>query len=78
MNDATDAIRQEMIANGEPARDLEQATQRWSTQELGRDFEVIGFEAPFVVVTRKSDGQKGSLEFTHTPRYYFNFVAYNP
>jgi hypothetical protein len=24
---------------------------------------------------RKSDGVKGSLEFTHNPRVYFNFVA---
>jgi hypothetical protein len=27
-----------------------------------------------VVVKRKSDGKKGSLEFTHSPRVYFNFV----
>jgi hypothetical protein len=26
------------------------------------------------IVTRKSDGAKGSLEFTHNPRWYFNFV----
>jgi hypothetical protein len=29
--------------------------------------------APFVVVRRLSDGQKGSLEFQHHPRFYFNF-----
>ncbi len=29
--------------------------------------------APYVVVRRKSDGQKGSLEFQHHPRYYFRF-----
>jgi hypothetical protein len=28
-----------------------------------------------VVVIRKSDRQKGSLEFTHRPHVYFNFVA---
>ena len=27
-----------------------------------------------VVVTRKSDNQKGSLEFQHSPRFYFDFV----
>jgi hypothetical protein len=31
--------------------------------------------APFVIVTRKSDGAKGSLEFTHNPRFYFNFAV---
>lgn len=47
--------------------------QKWNTQELQEDFEVKGFQAPFVVVVRKSDGQLGSLEFTHSPRIYFNF-----
>ena len=37
--------------------------------------EVIGFMAPLVVVRRKADGVKGSLEFQHQPRFYFNFVA---
>ena len=54
--------------------DLEQATQRWTTDELRKEFDVIGFMAPFVVVQRKSDGVKGSMEFTHSPRVYFNFV----
>lgn len=29
--------------------------------------------APLVVVRRKADGVKGSLEFQHNPRFYFNF-----
>jgi hypothetical protein len=45
----------------------------WDTQELTEEFEVEGFLAPFVVVVRKSDQQKGSLEFQHSPRFYFNF-----
>jgi hypothetical protein len=45
----------------------------WDTRELTRDFEVLGFLAPFVVVRRRSDGQKGSLSFQHDPRYYFSF-----
>ncbi len=40
---------------------------------LQRDFEVVGFAAPFVVVRRRSDGVKGTLEFTHNPRVYFGF-----
>ena len=49
--------------------------QVWDTEELRQSFEVIGFLAPLVVVRRKADGVKGSLEFQHTPRFYFNFVA---
>ena len=33
----------------------------WDTQELGRDFDVLGFAAPLVVVRRKSDGVRGSI-----------------
>ena len=38
---------------------------------------MIGFMAPFIGVERKSDGQKGSIEFQHSPRFYFNFVSHN-
>lgn len=48
-------------------------TKKWTTDELREEFEVIGFLAPFVVVRRKNDGVKGTLEFTHNPRVYFNF-----
>jgi hypothetical protein len=47
--------------------------QVWSTEELARDFEVVGFAAPLVVVKRKSDGRAGSLMFQHHPRFYFRF-----
>jgi hypothetical protein len=53
----------------------EPSGQTWNTEELQRDFEVLGFGAPFVTVRRRSDGQKGYLEFTHSPRVYFSFVA---
>jgi hypothetical protein len=46
----------------------------WDTEKLQQDFEVQGFAAPFVVVRRKSDGQRGTLTFVHAPRVYFNFV----
>lgn len=48
--------------------------QTWTTEELTKDFEVLGFMAPYVVVRRRSDGKKGSLEFTHSPRVYFGWV----
>jgi hypothetical protein len=75
MTDETEDVRREMLATGQPHRDLEKAEQRWTTDQLREEFEVIGFMAPFVVVRRKSDGVKGSMEFTHSPRFYFNFVA---
>lgn len=46
----------------------------WDTKSLQEDYKVIGFFAPFVVVERKSDNKKGTLEFTHSPRFYFNFI----
>ena len=49
--------------------------QVWTTAELGRDFEALGFAAPFVIVKRKADHQLGSLLFQHRPRYYFSFQA---
>jgi len=47
--------------------------QLWDVPELGRDFEVEGFMAPFVVARRRADGKVGSLEFRHHPRFYFNW-----
>ena len=75
MTDETESFRREMLATGQPQRDLAQAEQRWTTDQLREEFEVIGFLAPFVAVKRLSDGAKGSMEFSHSPRFYFNFVA---
>lgn len=44
-----------------------------TTDELRANFEVLSFMAPFVMVKRKSDGAKGTLQFTHMPRFYFDF-----
>ena len=48
----------------------------WDTTELQRDFYVKSFLAPCVFVERKSDGQKGTLDFIHHPRFYYNFRAH--
>jgi hypothetical protein len=47
--------------------------EQWDTTALMRDFEVNGFMAPFVMVTRRSDGAKGTLQFNHNPRVYFSW-----
>ena len=72
--DPTEQTRRDMIASGQPAQDERHADQRWTTSELQEEFSVLGFAAPFVVVRRKVDGVKGSLEFTHSPRVYFNWT----
>jgi len=48
--------------------------QVWDTKELQRDFEVLSFMAPLVIVKVRSTGQKASLEFQHMPRYYHSLV----
>lgn len=47
--------------------------QVWNTEELRRDYTVQGFAAPFVVVERKADHKRGTLEFQHSPRFYWGF-----
>lgn len=47
--------------------------QVWDTGDLRRDFEVLNFAAPLVVVRRRSDRKLGSLCFQHSPRYYFGW-----
>ena len=74
--DKTESIRREMIANAVPtAREKLEAThgQVWDTDELQQDFTVSGFMAPFLGVTRKSDGVRGSMRFQARPRFYFGF-----
>ena len=47
--------------------------KKYTTTELQEEFKVLGFGYGLVAVERKSDGVKGSMEFTHRPRFYFNF-----
>lgn len=46
----------------------------WNTDEVREHFEILGFCAPYCTARRKSDGKKGTLQFNHMPRLYFNFV----
>jgi hypothetical protein len=85
MIDETEAIRRARLRELNTGLDPEEAERRaqleaqygqvWTTKEVAEEFELIGFAAPFVVAKRKSDGQKGSLEFVHWPRFYFNWIA---
>jgi hypothetical protein len=83
MTDETEDIRKLMIAqiNAAPgSREYLEAKhgQVWDTSQLSEDFQVLGFMAPVMVVRRRSDGQKGSLYFQHSPRFYFGFEPYRP
>jgi hypothetical protein len=83
MNDPTETIRRQQLAqiNAEPgsreALEVEHG-QVWDTGQLGQDFTVEGFLAPYAIVRRKSDGQRGSLLFQHDPRFYFGFEPHRP
>ena len=80
--DPTETLRRERLVeiNAVPgSREALEAQhgQVWDTEQLAEDFEVIGFLAPVVVVRRRSDGKKGSLEFQHSPRFYFGWQPHN-
>jgi hypothetical protein len=49
---------------------------QWSTAQLQRDFTVEGFAMCICVARRKSDGQLGSLDFDHAPRFYYGWLAH--
>lgn len=44
-----------------------------TTDEMCAKYDVMGFCAGLCVVVRKSDGKRGSLDFTHMPRFYHSF-----
>lgn len=75
MTDRTEAQRREMLAEmpTELQERADAGEEVWDTAALREAFEVLGFMAPFVVVRRKADGVRGSLKFTHSPRFYFGF-----
>lgn len=83
MQDETEPYRRARVneLNQYPSEEMERREaleaafgQVWTTPELTSAFEVLAFSAPFVIVREKATGKKGSLEFTHSPRFYFNFV----
>ena len=44
-----------------------------TTAEMQEQYKVIGFSLNMCIVERKSDGVKGTLDFDHSPRLYYNF-----
>jgi len=86
MTDPTENIRKVMVASlnlmlspdeKERYRELRQVYEEddiFTTETVQELFEIEGFLAPFVVVRRKSDNVRGSLKFSHSPRFYFGFT----
>ena len=82
MTDQPEAIRRQRMAEINLVAGSREALeaahdQVWDTGEMSDDFEAIGFMAPLIVVRRRADGAKGSLEFQHSPRFYFNWQPHN-
>lgn len=80
MTDPTEAWRRDRVAeiNGLPGTHEQLLKQHGepvlATAEMTARFEVLGFMAPFVMVRERATGKKGTLEFQHRPRFYFNWV----
>jgi hypothetical protein len=45
----------------------------WTEDELVEQFEVSSFDPPYANVIRKLDGQRGTVAFIDSPRFYFDF-----
>ena len=73
MTDPTEPIRRYLIDNDVPRLQAARAKVTYDTQQLQEHFTVHGFLAPFISVTRKADGVKGVMMFSHQPRFYFDF-----
>ena len=82
MQDETESIRRARVAelnqvSGDEAKaraELEaQYGEVLDTAQMRERYIVLGFMAPLVVVQHKATGEKGSLEFTGSPRFYFNY-----
>ena len=78
--DAAEEIRRHEAARLNSRRQERDKLERvygqvWSTDELCKQFEVLGFMAPFVKVRDLDTREKGTLKFQHDPRYYFSWRA---
>ncbi len=80
MSDPTEHLRKERIVSIQDSDNSRQALQSrvgqtWNTSELQENFEALGFLAPYIVVRRKVDQIKGSMEFciSDGERVYHSF-----
>ncbi len=69
----------EKMAKEELAEVEARAEQTWNLAEFERDFSLVGYCEPVIVVVRRRlDGQLRTLWYTTRPRTYFGFQASIP
>lgn len=73
MTDPTEDARRALAAEINDA-EFHLPDPHWTTDEARAEFEFLGFMVPFAVVRRRSTRERGSLEFAHSPRFYFNWL----
>lgn len=76
MADHTEAIRRQMVDELKDNTKAELEAKHgkiWTTSEMQEEFDALGFMAPFIIVRKRDTGERGSLMFTHSPRYYFSW-----
>lgn len=77
MHDPTESARralvQEVNQDAERTKLEEKYGEVMTTSQMQELYSVEGFLSPFVVCRRKSDGKRGTLMFSHAPRYYFSW-----
>lgn len=75
--DSTEQARRELVQevnqDTERAKLEEKYGEVMTTSEMQERYSVEGFLAPFIVCRRKTDGKRGTLMFSHSPRYYFSW-----
>jgi hypothetical protein len=55
--------------------EIDNVSDVWNEDELLAAFEVSHFDAPYAHVIRKEDGQRGTVMFIDSPRFYFAFIS---
>lgn len=76
------AMRMEMVREINSAQSdrsdlIAKYGQVWNLEQLSREFHILAFSAPFVIVRRRADECIGSILFQHNPRWYFQFMPYD-
>lgn len=62
------------LESGEARAELEELYgQVWSADQLAQDFCVEQEDPPYVHVVHNTTGQRGTMTYTDTPRFYFLF-----
>ena len=75
--DSTEQARRELVQEVNQDTERTKLDEKYgevmTTSEMRLLYDVEGFLAPFIVCRRKSDGKRGTLMFSHSPRYYFSW-----